>query len=67
MGAPTDLPSERTEGEIQAQIRGAVHDTAESGRGHAGGVFYERQRDPIKRDDPQSGEKQSQRAATHGS
>ena len=24
----TDLPSERTEGEIQAQTRGAMHDTA---------------------------------------
>ena len=66
MGAPTGLPSERTEGEIQAQTRGAVHDTAEPGSGHAGGGFYERQRDPVERYDPQSGEKQSQRAATHG-
>ena len=43
------------------------HDTAEPGGGHAGGGFYEWQRDPVEPDDPQSGEKQSQRAATHGS
>ena len=42
-------------------------DTAEPGCGHAGGGFYERQRDPVERDDPQSGGNQSQRAATHGS
>ena len=67
VAAPTGLPSELTEGETQAQTRDAVHDTAEPGGGHARGGFYERQRDPVERDDPQSGEKQSQRAETHGS
>ena len=65
VGAPTGLPSEETEGEIQTQTRGVVHDIAEPGGGHAGGGFYERQCDPVERDDPQSNEKQSQRAATH--
>ena len=32
-------------------------DTAEPGGGHAGGRFHERQRDPVERDDPRSGEK----------
>ena len=67
VGAPTGLPSERTEGEIQAQTRGAVYDTAEPGGGHASGGFYEWECDPMERFDPQSGEKQSQRAATQGS
>ena len=39
VGAPTGLPFERTEGEIQAETRGAVHDTAEPGDGHDGGGF----------------------------
>ena len=66
MGAPTGLPTERTEGEIRAQTRVAVHDTAEPGGGHASGGFHERKCDPVERYDPLSGEKQSQRAATHG-
>ena len=53
--------------EDHEETRGAVHDTTEPGVGHAVGGFYERQRDPLERDDPQSGEKQSQRAANHGS
>ena len=57
MVAPTGLPSERTEGEIQAQTRSAVHDTAEPGGGQAGGGFYEWQRDPMEGDNPQCGEK----------
>ena len=57
MVAPTGLPSQRTEGEIQAQTRGAVHDTAETGGGYAGGEIYEWQGDPLERDDLHSGEK----------
>ena len=60
MGTPTGLPPERTEGKIQAQTRGAVHYNAEPGGGHAGSGCYERQCDPVERDDPQSGEKQPQ-------
>ena len=44
-----------------------MHDTAEPGDGHAGGRFYEWQRDPVERDDSRSGKGQPQRAATHGS
>ena len=47
MGAPTCLPFERTERD--------GHDTAEPRGGHAGGGFYERQPDMVKRNDPQSG------------
>ena len=57
MGVPTGLPSERAEVEIQAQTCIAEHDTAEPGGGYAGSGFYELQRDPVERDDPQSGEK----------
>ena len=39
--------TERTEGEIQARTRGAVHDTAEPGDGHASGGFHERKCDPV--------------------
>ena len=52
MDSLVGLPFERTEAEIQAQTRGAVHDTAEPGGGHADGGFYERKRDPVERDDP---------------
>ena len=57
MGAPIGLRFELTEGEIQAQTRGAVQDSAEPDGGHAGGGLHERQRDRVERDEPRSGEK----------
>ena len=38
--------------------RGAVDNTTEPDGWHAGGGLHERQRDPMERYDPQSGEKQ---------
>ena len=40
-----------------------MHETAEP----KGGRLHERQRDPVERDDPRSGEKQPRRAPTNGS
>ena len=65
--ASTGLPPERTKGEVQAQARGAVHDTTEPDCGHRSGRFYEWQRDTVERNDPQFGEKQPWRGAASGS
>ena len=44
-----------------------MHDTTEPDGGHRSGRFNEWQRDPVERNDPQSGGKQPWRAATSGS
>ena len=46
---PTSLPFERNKGEIQTPTRGAVHNTAEPGGGHASGGLHEWQRVPMER------------------
>ena len=52
MGASAGMPPELTEGEVQAQVCGAVHDTTKPADGHHSGRFHERQRDTVERNDP---------------